>query len=133
MNRLSQILLFVGIATCSTGILASDFDGSRPLVCAIVEVQDCGVDDNCARVDPEFVNLPNIFRVNFEAKEMSSGERKTAITHVSTGEGNTVLLGTSENHNKAYSLLLSQDSGKFTGSISADNYGFVLFGSCIVD
>ncbi len=133
MNRFIQIVLFLGIAVSSNAVVASNFDGSRPLVCAIAEVMDCGMDNDCVSVDPESVNLPNIFRMNFKDKEMSNGDRKTAIEVVSAREGNTVLLGTSEDHNKAFSLLLSHTTGKFTGSVAADDYGFVLFGSCITD
>lgn len=133
MNRLIQILILLSFAFCSSSVFANDFDGSKPLVCAIVEVLDCGIQGDCEHVDPEFVNLPNIFKVNIKNKEMSNGERKTSIEHVSTDEGVTIMQGASEDKSKAYSLLLSQNTGKFTGSVAAYDYGFILFGSCIVD
>lgn len=133
MNRLIQILILLSFAFYSFSVFANDFDGSKPLVCAIVEVLDCGVRGDCEHVDPEFVNLPNIFKVNIKNKEMGSGERTTAIDHISNGEGVTIMQGTSEDKSKAYSILLSQNTGKFTGSVAAYDYGFILFGSCIVD
>jgi len=116
----------------TTLIHANEIDSSKPLVCAIVEVIDCGVKGDCEPVDPEFVNLPNIFKVDMESKVLHSGERKTKIDHVTKNEQVTVAQGTSDD-NKAWSFVLSNNTGKFTGAIAAYDYGFLLFGSCIVD
>ncbi len=111
----------------TTLIHANEIDSSKPLVCAIVEVIDCGVKGDCEPVDPEFVNLPNIFKVDTESKVLHSGERKTKIDHVTKNKQVT------SDDNKAWSFVLSNNTGKFTGAIAAYDYGFLLFGSCIVD
>ena len=132
MNRLILVACFFGLVFCSGWATASDFDGSKPLVCAMVEVLDCGLFEKCERVNPEDVNLPNLFRLDIKKKEMSGADRKTQIKHVVNEEGNVILQGTSAN-GRAWSILLSENSGKFTGAVAGVEFGFLIFGSCITD
>lgn len=88
--------------------------------------------ENCHRVDPEFVNMPNIFRVNFQKNELRSSERSTTIQHVTKNKSDIIAQGTSEN-GRGWSILLDKSSGKFTGAIAAHEYGFIMFGSCVID
>ena len=133
MNRFIQIICYLSLVFCSgSSIAASDFDGSKPLVCAIVEVLDCGLQDKCDRVNPEFVNLPDIFKINFNNKEMSGADRTTSFKHLVHEEGNTIIQGTSGN-GRGWSLLLSEQTGKFTGAVAGVEYGFLIFGSCTLD
>lgn len=132
MNRFIQIIGCLSLLFCSGSLMATDFDGSKPLVCAIVEVLDCGLQDQCDRVNPEFVNLPDIFKINFNKKEMRGGGRTTSFKHLVHEEGNTIIQGVSEN-GRAWSLLLSKKTGKFTGAVAGIEYGFLLFGSCVLD
>ena len=132
MNRFIQIIFYFGVVLCSESVMASDFDSSKPLVCAIVEVLDCGLQDQCNRVNPEFVNLPDIFRVDIKKKEMAGAGRTTKIQHVTHEEGNLLLQGTSGT-GRAWSLMLSESTGKFTGAVAANGFGFLVFGSCVLD
>lgn len=132
MKRLLQILFILSLITCSTSLLANDFDGSQPLICAIVEVLDCGVKGDCEQVDAEFVNLPNIFKLNLKNKHAIGGERKSVIDHVSVEKHSTIIQGISDDE-KGWSMVLSHNTGKFTGAIAAYDYGFIMFGSCVVD
>ncbi len=133
MHRFIQIICTLSCVFCTGSVVAaSDFDGSKPLVCAIVEVLDCGLQDKCDRVNPEFVNLPDIFKMNINKKEISGGDRTTKIQQVTHEEGNVILQGTSGN-GRGWSMLLSGDTGKFTGAVAGYEYGFLVFGSCIAD
>lgn len=132
MIRLIKVLLIVAASFVSAPLFANDFDGSKPLICAIVEVLDCGVRGDCDAVDPEFVNMPSIYKLNLKEKLASSGERKSEIDHVSVEEHSTIIQGISEDY-KAWSMVLSHNTGKFTGAVAAYDYGFIMFGSCVVD
>ncbi len=132
MNRCIRIICYLSLVFCSGSVMAADFDGSKPLVCAIVEVLDCGLQDKCDRVNPEFVNLPDIFKINFTKKEMGGGDRTTSFQHTVHEEGNLIIQGTSGN-GRGWSLLLSEHTGKFTGAVAGVEYGFLLFGSCALD
>ena len=132
MNRLIKVICFLSLVCCSGASLAKDFDVAQPLVCAIVEVLDCGLQDKCDRVDPQFVNLPDIFRMDIKKKTMSGGDRTTKIKQVTHEEGSVILQGTSGN-GRGWSVLLSESTGKFTGAVAGFEYGFLLFGSCVLD
>ena len=126
MNRFIRIVACLSVIFCSTWVSASDFDGSKPLVCAMVEVLDCGLLDECARVNPESVNLPDIFHVDLKKKELKGKDRTTKVRHIFHEQGNVVLQGISEN-GRAWSILLSGDTGKYTGAIAGVEFGFLIF------
>ena len=132
MNRFIKVICCLSLVCCSGTSLAKDFDVAQPLVCAIVEVLDCGLQDKCDRVDPQFVNLPDIFRMDIKKKTMSGGDRTTKIKQVTHEEGSVILQGTSGN-GRGWSVLLSESTGKFTGAVAGFEYGFLLFGSCVLD
>lgn len=132
MIRFFKILGCLAIVFCSGSGMASDFNGSKPLVCAIVEVMDCDIHNECARVNANAVNLPDIFSMDIKKKEMSGANRATKIQHVTHNEGNLILQGTSD-LGRAWSVVLSESTGKFTGAVAAEDFGFLIFGSCIVD
>jgi len=132
MNRFIQIICYLSLVFCSGSVIASDFDGSKPLVCAIVEVLDCGLLDRCERVNPELVNLPDIFWMDIKKKEMKGGDRTTKIQQVTHEEESVILQGTSGN-GRGWSVLLSESTGKFTGAVAGVEFGFLIFGSCAVD
>ena len=122
------LISFSGVAIATENV----FDPSKPMVCAMVEVQDCGISDQCARINPQDVNLPDIFRVDIKKKELGGAARQTQIKHTVHNDGSIILQGNSPN-DRAWSMLLSKDSGKFTGAVAGVDYGFLIFGSCISD
>ncbi len=93
----SNNLLFERSLFSGTVVAASDFDTSKPLVCAIFEVLDCDVYNECACVNANAVNLPDMFRMNIKK------------------EGN----------GRAWSVVLSESTGKFTGAVAAEDFGFL--------
>jgi len=132
MNRFIQMICYMSLVCCSGSLIAKDLDVSQPLVCAIVEVLDCGLQDKCDRVDPQFVNLPDIFRMDVKKKEMKGGDRTTKIQQVTHEEGSVILQGTS-GIGRGWSVLLSESTGKFTAAVAGYEYGFLVFGSCVAD
>ena len=133
MNRIIQIICYLSVAFFSGSIVAaSDFDGSKSLICAIVEVLDCDVYNECARVNANAVNLPDIFRMDIKKKEMVGADRATKIQHVTHNEEDIILQGTSD-YGRAWSVVLSQSTGKYTGAVAANDFGFLIFGSCLPD
>ena len=130
MYRFIQIISYLSLLFCAGAVVAeSDFDGSKPLTCAIIEVLDCGLQERCERVLPESVNLPTFFRIDFEKKQMIGGDRTTAIKTLVHEEGNIIMQGTSGS-GRAWSLLLSGETGKITAAAADQEYGFIVFGAC---
>ena len=133
MNRIIQIICYLSVAFFSGSIVAaSNFDSSKPLVCAIIEVLDCDIYNECARVNANAVNLPDIFRMDIKKKEMVGADRTTKIQHVTHNEGGIILQGTSD-YGRAWSVVLSESTGKYTGAVAGDEFGFIIFGSCLAD
>lgn len=132
MNRIFVVLGCLTLTICSMSVNASGFDSSKPLVCAIIEVQDCDIYSQCARVNANAVNLPDIFRMDIKKKELIGAERNAKIQHVTQEDGRIVLHGTSENE-RGWTVSMSESTGQFTGAVAGDGFGFVLFGSCLTD
>lgn len=132
MNRIFQILGCLTLTFCSVSVSATDFDGSKPLVCAIIEVLDCDIYHECARVNANAVNLPDIFRMDIKKKELIGANRTTKITHITHEEGRVILQGSSGN-GRGWSVVLTENTGKITGAVAGDDFGFIIFGSCLPD
>jgi len=113
---------------------AGDFDGSKQLLCAIVEGFECGLDGDCLEVMPEDINLPAFLKINFKDKKIS-GTRETGesvSTHIENMvrmDGNLILQGVE--NGKGWSVVITEATGKMTLTASGDQVGFVLFGSCL--
>ena len=114
--------------------LAAAYDGSVPLLCALIEVFDCQASSDCQRRVAESVNLPQFVKVNFAEKTLSTpepGERTsvTPMTRVDSVDGNMILQGVEGS--RAWSMVITNDTRKMTASVSDHQVGFVVFGSCL--
>ncbi len=111
---------------------AADFDGSKPLICALKDNFECGP-DGCERVTSEAINLPEFLRVNFKEKQITTIRegaqvRTTRIENADTRNGKMFLRGLEDD--LVWSLVIDGASGKMVLSISGDEVGFVIFGAC---
>jgi hypothetical protein len=115
-------------------LAAAAYDGSVPLLCAVIEVFDCQAGGDCQRGTAESVNLPQFVKVNFVEKTLSTseqGERKsvTPITHAERVDGNMILQGVEGS--RAWSMVIDKETGKISATVSDHQVGFVVFGACI--
>ena len=134
MNRFRivsfAICAFLGmVATAAAG----DFDGSKRLICAPSDVFECGPAIDCQRATPETVNIPRFIRVDVKKKQLSGSvaggeEVSTGIQNISTKDGKLTLQG-AENA-RAWSLVIDQETGHMSASVSDNVEGFLLFGGC---
>ncbi|MGD9244860.1 MAG: hypothetical protein PVH36_08015 [Desulfobacterales bacterium] len=114
-------------------IVAADFDGSKPLLCATIETFECGSGIECRRGTAQSVNLPQFLKIDFREKKVSgtreSGEVLTAkIETMERSDGKVLLQGTQ--NNKGWSMFINEATGKMTITASDDQAGFVVFGAC---
>jgi hypothetical protein len=115
-------------------LAAAAYDGSVPLLCAVIEVFDCQPGGDCQRGTAESVNLPQFVKVDVAEKTLSTpeqGERKsvTPITHVERVDGNMILQGVEGS--RAWSMVIAKETGKISATVSDHQVGFVVFGACI--
>jgi len=131
MRNFSFLLSLALVALGSATAKAGDFDGSKPLLCAVTEAIECGPLE-CQRIQLELLNLPSFLHIDFEAKRISGRapdgvERSTAIERLSRLDDAVVLQGVEA---RAWSLLIRHQTGGLTLSASGADAGFVIFGAC---
>lgn len=110
---------------------ADDFNGSKPFVCAIIDANECGVNEECRRVLLEDIDCPRFLKVNL-AKKLIVGTmtdqstRDVKIESISHVDGNLILQGTQKG--RVWSLIVSENTGEMTLGVSGQGEGFVFFG-----
>lgn len=99
MHRIVGLaLLLLSVAAAPLASVAADFDGSKPFLCSVIEVNECVTGEGCKSVSAEDINLPRHFWINVGGKTIQSkapGEapRTSAIEAVKQVDGKLVLQG----------------------------------------
>lgn len=134
------ILTFLIICMVSPAVMAGDFDGSKPLLCAVIEVIECSPGGGCQKVKAQDIDIPRFLRINFEKKTISgrlaSGEvRATMIEHMEHVDGKLILQGAEDRRQDVrdglgWSMGISEETGDVVLTASGDQVGFVVFGAC---
>ena len=136
MNRFIGIFFFVLITMTPHQIMAANYDGSAPLICAIIEAFECSVKNDCTESTAEEMNIPQFFRLDFKNKMLRNPEEKnekkeTAIRNIEHDKGALILQGME--NGRGWSIVIDEDTGKMSASISENTGGFVIFGACTLD
>lgn len=134
MRNFLTLALLAAIFILPHSASAEVIDGSSPCLCAITDVVECDSVGNCAEVEPEEVNIPTFIRIDLENKKLmdinSTGSKTTAIKNIEQAAGKLILQG-AENQ-RAWSMMVTKDTGEMSASVSGEDYGFLLFGDCTV-
>jgi hypothetical protein len=119
---------------------AGSFDGTQNLLCAPQVAIECGPDGKCEQAMTASVNLPNFFQVDFSKKEItaitdSENKRTSKIKSQEFIDNKLFLQGADDGVENvrdglAWSMSISQDTGRFVISASGGNEAFVVFGAC---
>ena len=128
------IMIALGLGICSAlCVQAGDFDGSKPLICAVLNTVACPRNDAVAKGDAESVNLPQFFHIDF-AKKLITGKgpdgdvRTTKIDKITHEDGQLILQGVQKG--KAWSAVIDEKTGKTVIVGAANDIGIVVFGAC---
>jgi len=129
---ITSLSAFVLLMSASA-VKATDFDGSRALLMAVIDIIECHPGGVCEEVTPQEARLPRFLEIDFDKKEISEvgdnqDERRTAIQNITKGEGVLILQGAQ--NGRGWSLTISEASGDAVAAISDPLSGFVLFGAC---
>ena len=113
--------------------IAADFDGSRPLLVAIIDVIECHPGGECEKVSPQEARLPRFLEIEFDKKEISEigdakEERRTKIQSVTQNEGMLILQGAQ--NGRGWTVNITEANGDAVITVSDPLSGFVLFGAC---
>lgn len=135
MNKIIVVILaLLLISGLPSHVLAGDFDGSRPLLCAVIETIECTPDGECLRGEAESIDMPAFLKIDFAKKTISGTRqdgtvRNTEIKTMERVDGNLILQGVQ--NGKAWTMVISEATGKATITAADNQVGFVVFGACI--
>ena len=124
-------LLFL-LCVVAQPALAADFDGSKPLVCAMIQAFECGPDTGCEGGTPESNGLSRFLRIDFDKKEVyttkQAQEQVSRIEKVERAGGVVLLSGTK--NGRGWNLSLTEETGYLVLTVAGDQVAFVVFGAC---
>jgi hypothetical protein len=133
LARVGMVLVASGLCLVpGPGGAAGKHDGSAPLLCVPIGVTECGAEGECKRGTPESVNLPQFFRVDLKTMTIRSEEQKreSPIKTIEHMNGKLILQGTQGQ--RGWTMLIDEDAGRLSATVTADGEGFVVFGACTV-
>jgi len=107
---------------------AADFDGSRLLLCAPVEAKSCAPTESCSNATPGMLGAPKFLRIDFQNQVVIGPQRTSPIRLMEKGQSELLLLGTELGF--AWTIVLDQESGDLSATLSDRDGTIVLFGSC---
>ena len=128
MTRFNLKFLAAAVCIAAAPALAADFDGSKPLICSSIEAHDCELGITCKRAIAEDLNVPQFIRFDFTAKTLSARGRTSKMQSYVRSDGMLIVQGFE--NSRAFSVTISEASGKLVGAIAADEEGFMIFGAC---
>jgi hypothetical protein len=135
---LSIIAITSIIASLPLSATAADFDGSRPLTCASIFSAECSAgNQECITGAPWMINFPVFMEIDFKAKTVSTTKlhentRTSTINHVGKlNDGHTAIQGIDDDF--VWSMLIAEETGSMTLTISGEDTGFIVFGACHPD
>jgi|WetSurMetagenome_2_1015567.scaffolds.fasta_scaffold168354_2 hypothetical protein len=134
MKAIQWTILLAAALLLPGTVFAANFDGSKPLICALMGNFECDP-EGCQRVTPEGINLPEFIRIDFEGKKVSTindgvQARTTKIERFDRSDGRLYLQG--QENGLAWSLVISESNGKMVLTMAGGEVGFAIFGACTI-
>jgi hypothetical protein len=130
MRPRGLVIAIGALGLAAAPALASDFDGSRVLICAPVQAFDCAAGEDCGKGLPEEIGAPAFMRIDVPNKAVIGPKRTSAILLVDRSETQLVLQGTELGY--GWIIALDRETGKMTATLANRENVFVLFGACTV-
>ena len=141
MNRLNAIIMIVFFSCFAPfPVAAGDFDGSKPLLFAAIEVYECSPKRGCSEIEAEDIDLPTFFIINFAEKKImptpeSGRTASSTIERLENVDGMVILQGAEDGFKGVkdglgWTLAIEEDDGKAVLSASWRGAAFVIFGAC---
>ena len=133
-------LMVMIICVFSFPAAAGDFDGSKPLICAVMDIVECQPGGKCQQVTAEDVGIPHFLKINFKEKQISATHAdgikiRTMIENSEKIDGKLIIQGAEDGiegvrDGVGWSLAITEENGKMVLTASGDQVGFVIFGAC---
>ncbi len=129
--RWAAVVLTLMIA--STAAFADDLTGVKAFLCTAATVNQCSSDGECTSGAAWSLNIPQFIEVDLAKKTLSttkaSGEnRTTPIKNLERDNGLIILQGAEAG--RAFSWVITEETGMATISVAIDGRGVIVFGAC---
>ncbi len=130
---MKNILLMAATVLASSPVFSDDIREAKRLLCSQGQVMVCLHSAPCAVVAPESVASPRFLVVDTRAKTISTtkasgDERRSDIGNLTREGGLIVAQG--RHDERAFSFVIDEATGTFTGSVASDGYTINSFGAC---
>jgi hypothetical protein len=141
MNKIKICsLIIISIWMISTSAMAGNFDGSKELICAVMDIAECGPGGKCQQVTAEDVGIPLFLKIDFKKNKISAThsdgtQKSTTIERSEKVDGKLIIQGAEDGiegvrDGLGWSLAIAEETGKTVLTASGDEVGFVIFGAC---
>lgn len=115
----------------SVPVMADEFDGSKPLICATVEARDCVLQSECHSGEAREIGAPAFFRLNLKEKQIYGPERSVPIDSIEESPASVLIQGSEIGY--GLSIGIDKQSGVFSASMTNYEGSFLLFGNCTTE
>jgi hypothetical protein len=127
------LLIALTVSVAALPSLAQETEDLKPMICAAIEIYDCGFGEDCTRGSAIDINLPIFLSIDFEKKMITGTNedgsvRTTEIQRMERLAGGIIIQGVQDG--LGFSLSYNTSTRKITGAVSGDQVGFVIFGAC---
>ena len=129
--HLLRALSVVCLLLMPSSLIAAPYDGSMPLLCATMTVQECEDTGGCQRRTATSVGLPPFIVIDVNKKLIHAPDqdgRTSPLKHLEHLDGRLVLHGGEEG--RGWSMVIQEDTGTMSAAVVGDQVGFVVFGAC---
>ena len=134
MKKMTKICFFMGLMITSAPLLAADFDGSEPILCASLDVLECVDGRGCDMVYAEEIDAPQFISIDLEHDKLQldrSGRPQSAeLRNRESLNGKLVLQGVGTETGLGWTFSVNEETGRFVLSASGDEVAFIIFGAC---
>lgn len=133
MKKFKALSLLVSLLIAPNLLVAGSFDGSAPLLCAVIDAIECGADGNCVMGSAESENLPQFVEISFKDKVIkatkgSEIKRVSKIKQVDHNAGSLIMQGSEDG--RGWNIIINEKTGKLSATVAGDRVGFIVFGAC---
>ena len=134
MNKMKICgLIIVLIWMMPISAAAGNFDGSKELVCAVMDLAECQPGGKCQQITAEDVGIPQFLKINFKEKKISAihadgSKRSTTIERFEKVDGKIIIQGAEDGiegvrDGLGWSLAIAEETGKTVLTASGDEVG----------
>ena len=136
MGKIVGIIIVTLLCLMPYSLAMAGFDGSAPLICAVIEVFECSVEQDCFEGSVESMNIPQFVKIDFANNKITTTEetaetRESPINNFDKADGMLILQGIQ--NGRGWSMVIAEDTGKMTATASGSGGAFVIFGACTLD